>query len=64
MIFDKSLLDKIQAEFPRAACDASGRKRAFMDNGTGSLEEVRTPLLDRGRTTTFSPAKMGLLLRP
>lgn len=36
-MFDRSLLDKIRAEFPRAACDASGRKRAFMDNGTGSL---------------------------
>lgn len=37
MVFDECLLDRIRAEFPRAACDASGRKRAFLDNGTGSL---------------------------
>lgn len=37
MMFDESLSEKIRAEFPRAESDASGRKRAFMDNGTGSL---------------------------
>jgi selenocysteine lyase/cysteine desulfurase len=37
MIFEKSLRKRIRAEFPRAASDARGRKRAFMDNGTGTL---------------------------
>lgn len=37
MMFDKSLLKSIRAEFPRAASDARGRRRAFMDNGTGTL---------------------------
>ncbi len=37
MTFDKSLLKKIRAEFPRAVSDARGRRRAFMDNGTGTL---------------------------
>jgi selenocysteine lyase/cysteine desulfurase len=37
MIFDKPLLKRIRAEFPRAASDLRGRRRAFMDNGTGTL---------------------------
>lgn len=37
MTFNKSLLKRIRAEFPRAASDAQGRRRAFMDNGTGTL---------------------------
>ncbi len=37
MTFDKFLLEKIRAEFPRAASDTNGVRRAFMDNGTGSL---------------------------
>jgi len=37
MIFEKSLLRGIRAEFPTAASDASGRQRAFFDNGAGSL---------------------------
>ena len=37
MIFEKPLLKRIRAEFPRAASDARGRRRAFMDNGTGTL---------------------------
>jgi len=37
MMFDRDLLKKIRAEFPRAAADFNGRKRAFFDNGTGTL---------------------------
>jgi cysteine desulfurase family protein (TIGR01976 family) len=37
MIFDRDLLEKIRAEFPRATTDLNGRKRAFLDNGTGTL---------------------------
>jgi len=37
MIFDRDLLKKIRAEFPRAVTDLNGRKRAFFDNGTGTL---------------------------
>jgi len=37
MMFGQDLLDKIRAEFPRAVVDLNGRKRAFFDNGTGTL---------------------------
>ncbi|MHA1187425.1 MAG: aminotransferase class V-fold PLP-dependent enzyme [Candidatus Heimdallarchaeota archaeon] len=36
-MFDQELVQKIRAEFPRAAKDFKGRERAFFDNGTGSL---------------------------
>jgi cysteine desulfurase family protein (TIGR01976 family) len=36
-MFSKELIEKIRAEFPRAARDLNGRERAFFDNGTGSL---------------------------
>ncbi|MCK5563092.1 hypothetical protein KAI30_02875, partial [Candidatus Bathyarchaeota archaeon] len=37
MMFDQNLLEKIRNEFPRAVSDLNGRKRAFFDNGTGTL---------------------------
>jgi len=37
MMFDQNLLEKIRDEFPRAVSDLNGRKRAFFDNGTGTL---------------------------
>lgn len=37
MIFDRDLLERIRAAFPRASADLNGRKRAFFDNGTGTL---------------------------
>ena len=37
MIFDRDLLEKIRAAFPRASKDLNGNKRAFFDNGTGTL---------------------------
>jgi len=37
MIFDRALLEKIRAAFPRASKDLNGNKRAFFDNGTGTL---------------------------
>jgi cysteine desulfurase family protein (TIGR01976 family) len=37
MMFDRDLLEKIRDEFPRAVSDLNGRKRAFFDNGTGTL---------------------------
>jgi selenocysteine lyase/cysteine desulfurase len=36
-MFDPDLLRKIRAKFPRAVTDLNGRKRAFFDNGTGTL---------------------------
>lgn len=36
-MFDEVLIEKIRAEFPRAAKDLNGKERAFFDNGTGSL---------------------------
>jgi len=37
MIFNDDLIDQIRAEFPRAAADLNGKKRAFFDNGTATL---------------------------
>lgn len=36
-MFDEELVKRIRAEFPRAERDAFGRKRAFLDNDTGTL---------------------------
>jgi len=36
-MFDKELLKRIRAKFPRAERDGFGRRRAFLDNGTGTL---------------------------
>jgi len=36
-VFEKELVKKIRAAFPRAEKDLNGRKRAFFDNGTGTL---------------------------
>ncbi len=36
-MFDKELVEKIRAAFPRAEKDFNGRRRAFFDNGTGTL---------------------------
>ncbi|MHA1585894.1 MAG: hypothetical protein ACTSUW_01045, partial [Candidatus Heimdallarchaeota archaeon] len=36
-MFDKELVKKIRAAFPRAVKDFTGRERAFFDNGTGTL---------------------------
>ncbi|MHA1552556.1 MAG: aminotransferase class V-fold PLP-dependent enzyme, partial [Candidatus Heimdallarchaeaceae archaeon] len=37
MMFSKELIEKIRAAFPQSAVDYSGNKRAFFDNGTGTL---------------------------
>jgi selenocysteine lyase/cysteine desulfurase len=37
MVFDEEFVKRIRAEFPRAERDAFGRRRAFLDNGTGTL---------------------------
>lgn len=37
MAFDAKLLARVRKEFPRVARDAAGRKRAFLDNGAGTL---------------------------
>ena len=36
-MFSKELIEKIRAAFPQSAVDYSGNKRAFFDNGTGTL---------------------------
>lgn len=36
-MFNKDLIRRIQAKFPKAKKDAFGRRRAFLDNGTGTL---------------------------
>ncbi len=36
-MFDKELIEKIRARFPRAEKDFNGNIRAFFDNGTGTL---------------------------
>jgi len=37
MILTRDLVKKIRDEFPRTVTDFNGRKRAFFDNGTGTL---------------------------
>ncbi len=37
MAIDQKLLARIRREFPAVARDAAGRKRAFLDNGAGTL---------------------------
>jgi selenocysteine lyase/cysteine desulfurase len=37
MTFNREMVKKIRAEFPRAEFDARGRKRIFFDNGAGTL---------------------------
>lgn len=37
MTFDAALVARIRRQFPAAARDATGRKRAFLDNGAGTL---------------------------
>ncbi len=37
MAFDGALLARVRRQFPAAAKDATGRKRAFLDNGAGTL---------------------------
>jgi len=36
-LFDQELIRKIRARFPRVERDFRGRRRAFLDNGTGTL---------------------------
>ena len=36
-MFNKDLIKRIRAKFPQAETDACGRRRAFLDNGTGTL---------------------------
>src|SRR5512136_170072 len=37
MAFDAAFLAGIRRQFPAAAKDATGRRRAFLDNGAGTL---------------------------
>ncbi len=36
-LFDQELIGMVRSRFPRAERDFNGRKRAFLDNGTGTL---------------------------
>ena len=47
MAINASLLSRIRRRFPRAAKDATGRRRAFLDNGAGTL--VCRAAVDRER---------------
>ncbi|MCU0851857.1 MAG: aminotransferase class V-fold PLP-dependent enzyme [Thermoplasmata archaeon] len=42
MTFDVKLIRRIRKEFPAAEVDPSGRKRAFLDNGAGTLVTRRS----------------------
>lgn len=42
MTFDSRLLKRIRKEFPSAETDPPGRKRAFLDNGAGTLVTRRS----------------------
>lgn len=46
MSFDSKLLRRIRREFPAVAADPSRRKRAFLDNGAGTLVTRRSALAE------------------
>jgi selenocysteine lyase/cysteine desulfurase len=40
-MFSRGLIKKIRGQFPRVETDATGRRRIFFDNGTGTLVLAR-----------------------
>lgn len=54
MSFDSRLLKKIRREFPAADADPSGRKRAFLDNGAGTLVTRRSAEAEARARTEWS----------
>lgn len=54
MAFDSRFLKKVRREFPTAEADPTGRKRAFLDNGAGTLVTRRAAEAERQARTDWS----------
>ncbi len=54
MFFDDALMANIQREFPRAQTDPWGKRRVFLDNGTGTLVLKRAADAQYLATTDWS----------
>ncbi len=54
MFFDPALVEEIQKEFPGARSDPWGKRRAFLDNGTGTLVLKRSADAQYASTLVWS----------
>lgn len=54
MFFDSTLVEEIQKEFPGAHTDPWGKRRVFMDNGTGTLVLKRSAVAQYDSTLIWS----------
>ncbi len=54
MTFDSKFLKKVRKEFPTAEMDPTGRSRAFLDNGAGTLVCRRAAEAEREARTDWS----------
>jgi len=59
-LFDKVLIKRIRSKFPRAERDAFGRKRAFLDNGTGTLVVGRAAEAEASARLNYSANVYGV----
>lgn len=54
MSFDQKFLSKVRREFPAVETDPTGRKRAFLDNGAGTLVTRRAAEMETAARTDWS----------
>ena len=54
MSFDQKFLSKIRREFPAVESDPTGRKRAFLDNGAGTLVTRRSSEMETAARIDWS----------
>jgi selenocysteine lyase/cysteine desulfurase len=54
MSFDQKLLSKVRREFPAVESDPTGRKRAFLDNGAGTLVTRRAAEMEASARIDWS----------
>jgi len=54
MSFDQKFLSKVRREFPAVEADPTGRKRAFLDNGAGTLVTRRAAEMETAARTDWS----------
>src|SRR4030066_1341021 len=54
MSFDQKFLSKVRREFPAVEADPTGRKRAFLDNGAGTLVTRRSSEMETAARIDWS----------
>lgn len=54
MSFDQKFLSKVRKEFPAVEADPAGRKRAFLDNGAGTLVTRRASEMETAARVDWS----------